>query len=218
MGDVAEWRRQRQEWVNASWAPYLEGSDSDDEESSNSEAEALNLDCVRSGQPVSATAEARTGQDRENPSADGSDHAPVKGELRPWVAEGERVMVCIGFEVVPTRHGKKVYLYWREKKGSPSLVQFFPHYENYPVASKAVENYIVAMGHRPERLDRLSFRRLIGLKARVYIETVRPTYSTGALKGREKPEATHYSKVSEILGPLGHVDADSLRELRGKGL
>jgi hypothetical protein len=93
------------------------------------------------------------------------------------------------------------------------LEQFFPHYEKYPVNSKAVENYIVAMGQRPKRLDRLSLRALVGLKAVVYVETVKPTYGNGSLKGRQKPDATHYSKVSEILRPLGRVDAQTLREL-----
>jgi hypothetical protein len=125
-------------------------------------------------------------------------------------------MVCIGYKLQKTRFGDKDYLRWRESNGSPVLEQFFTHYEKYPVNSKAVENYLVAMDKRPDRLDRLSWRKFIGLKAVVYVETVKPIYANGALRGRSKPEVTHYSKVAEILKPLGYVDANTLRELREK--
>jgi len=144
--------------------------------------------------------------------------AAIDGELRPLVTEGERVMVCIDYKLVTTRFGKKDYLYWREERNSPIFEQFFRHYEKYPVNSKAVENYLVATEERPMRLDRMTFRVFIGLKAEVYVETVKPAYQTGALKGREKPETTHYSKVSEILRKLGRVDAHTLKELRRKVL
>jgi hypothetical protein len=142
------------------------------------------------------------------------DDADVEGKLRPLTSEGDRIMVCIGHAVVQTHFGKKVYLFWREAHDTPLLEQFFPHYEKYPVNSKAVENYIVAMGQRPRRLDRMSFRVFAGLRAVVYVETVKPSYGSGSLRGRLKPEATHYSKVSEILKPLGYVDEQTLAELR----
>lgn len=143
-----------------------------------------------------------------------ADDVEIEGNLRPLTLEGEQIMVCIDYLVRQTRFGKKDYLRWREEKHGPVLEQFFPRYERYPVNSKAVQNFIIAMGKRPKRLDRLSLRALVGLRALVYVETVKPTYNDGALKGRQKPEATFYSKVSEILRPLGFVDAQTLQELR----
>ena len=55
---------------------------------------------------------------------------------------------------------------------------------------------------------------MVGLRAVVFVETVKPVYGSGSLKGRQKPEATFYSKVSEILRPIDYVDAEMLSELR----
>ena len=213
-----EWRRQRQEWVEASWASHANGPGSDEEEKVDSQESDGGIEGVGSFQGDSTKAGTTAGRSRENAPEGGAEGAPVTGDLAPLVAEGESVMVCIGYALVKTRHGRKDYLHWRETIGSPVLNQFFSHYDRYPVRSKAVENYIVAMGERPIRLDRISFSGFIGLKATVYVETVKPTYPTGALKGRPKPDAMHYSKVSEILAPLGHVDANTLRKLRGLSL
>jgi hypothetical protein len=197
-GNIEEWRRRRQEWVNESWAPYLNGS--------------AHVNEVVHDNSVEPDGD----RGREDKDETATDEGEIEGKLRPLVPEGERVMVCVDYKVVSTRFGKKDYLYWREERSSPILEQFFVHYEKYPVNSKAVENYLLAVGERPKRLDRISFRGFIGLKAEVFIETVKPTYATGALKGRPKPEALHYSKVSEILRSLNYVDANTLRELRGE--
>jgi hypothetical protein len=167
-------------------------------------------------EPVNA--ETTAGRNPDNATGEGAEDGAVIGELRPLFAEGECKMVCIRYALIKTRYGLKDYLDWREAIGAPVLQQFFPHYDKYPINSKVVENYLAAMGERPKRLDRFSFQAFIGLQATVYVETVKPVYTEGALKGRPKPEATHYSKASQILRPLGHVDADSLRERRGESL
>jgi len=138
----------------------------------------------------------------------------VEGELPPLVDEGLRVMVCIDYEVRPTRHDPKDYLKWFDEDAGYLFHQFFHHYEKYPVGSKAVRNYIVAMKERPKRLDRMSLRKLVCLRAEVFVETVRPEYSLGALKRQPMPESMHYSKVAEIIRPLGWVDTNTLNQLR----
>ena len=130
----------------------------------------------------------------------------VEGQLRPLSEEGPRVMVCFRHAKVKTRHGPKEYLYWRDENSSLVLEQFFPCYEKFPLGSKAVRNYLAGMGTRPKRLDRVSLKALVGLRAEVFVETVKPEYTTGTLKGQPMPEALHYSKVAEILRPLGRVD------------
>jgi hypothetical protein len=197
-GDVFAWGQQWQQYVHKSWKPSLDES--------SGVNEVAHEDCV--------PGDGEVGQEQNGEET--TDGAEVEGKLRPLIPEGERIMVCIEYKLVQTRYGNKDYLYWREENSSPILEQFFPHYEKYPVNSKAIENYLIATGERPKRLDRMSFRRLLGLRAEVYVETVKPTYANGALKGRIKPEAMHYSKVSEILRPLGQVDANTLRELRWK--
>jgi hypothetical protein len=197
-GDSAEWQRQCQQYVNATWAPYSNGADSVNE--------------IAHDKPEKTDGDGQ----REETCEEITDEAEIEGRLRPLLTEGERLMVCIRYELKETRFGQKVYLYWREVNGLTVLEQFFPHYDKYPVNSKAAENYRIAMGRQPNRFDRMSWRKLVGLKAEVYVETVKPTYAKGALKGREKPEAMHYSKVAEIFKPLGYVDANTLRELEGK--
>lgn len=152
-------------------------------------------------------------RDQDNPAheqEDSEDFAEVDGELRPLVQEGQKIMVCIRYEIRPTRFESKDYLYWRDEETGLVLPQFFRHYDKYPVNSKAVKNYVVALGVRPKRLDRISLRKLIGLRARVFVETVRPAYSSGALKGQPMPESLSYSKVAEIMEPLGRVDLTTL--------
>jgi hypothetical protein len=75
---------------------------------------------------------------------------------------------------------------------------------------------VTVFGVRPKRLDRITLRSLIGLRAEVYVETVKPTFSVGALKGTPKPEPHHYSKVSEILRPINRLMPDTLRQLQEK--
>jgi hypothetical protein len=189
-GDVLEWREQVQRYVSDSWGQYL---------------------------AVATDQNSPVPDDLADVSLDDGE-SEIEGKLRALIAEREHIMVCIGHRVVKTRFEIKDYLFWRETKDGPVLEQFFRHYEIYPVQSKAVQNYIVAIGSRPKRLDRFSFRVFIGLKAEVYVETVKPCYSTGALKGRPKPAVTHYSKVSEIFCPLGYVDAQTIKDLRGDAL
>lgn len=140
----------------------------------------------------------------------------VEGDLPPLLQEGPRVMICIKCEVRQTRHGVKDYLYWCDEDSSFVLPQFFRHYKKYPLGSKAVRNCIAAMGVRPKRLDRISLRSLIGLRAEVFVETVRPSYNEGALKGKPMPENLHYSKVAEILRPLSRLDPNTQTQLRKK--
>jgi len=140
----------------------------------------------------------------------------VEGELPPLVQEGSRIMVCVRYEYRKTRYEAKDYLYWIDEETGQPFTQYVNHPDKYKMGGRAVRNYIVAMGERPKRLDRISLRNLIGLRAEVYVETVKPEYSVGRLKGRPMPESMHYSKVSEILRPLGRVDSETLKQLRNK--
>jgi len=152
--------------------------------------------------------------DHRSYEEDSGEISEVEGELPPLVDEGLRVMVCIDYEVRPTRHGPKDYLKWIDEDTGQSFQQFFRHYGTYPVGSKAVRNYITAMDKRPQRLNRMSLRTLIGLRAEVFVETVRPEYSSVALKGQTMPVNLHYSKIAEIIRPLERVDPDTLTQLR----
>jgi hypothetical protein len=144
------------------------------------------------------------------------DSVEVEGEFIPCVPEGLRTMVCFDFERRQTRFGVKEYLFWIDEKDFLVLQQYFAYQKKYSVHSKAVSNYVTVFGVRPKRLDRINLGSLVGLRAEVYVETVKPTFSVGALKGTPKPEPHHYSKVSEILRPLGRLSADSLRQLQEK--
>ena len=134
----------------------------------------------------------------------------VEGELQQLAPEGRRVMVCIGYKIQPTRFGPKDYLYWRDEETGLVLPQYFRHYEKYPVGSKAVKTFIAALGARPKRIDRMSLRKLVGLRAKVFVETVRPAYDRGAIKGEPMAESLSYSKVSQLLEPLDRVDLPTL--------
>jgi len=159
----------------------------------------------------------RNGGDRNDHhdlGEDSSEGSEIEGELPPLVQEGRRIMVCIDYEVRPTRHGPKDYLKWFDEDIDHLFYQFFHHYDKYPVGSKAVRNYIAAMKERPKRLDRMSLRNLIGLRAEVYVETVKPEFNIGALKGQPMPVNLHYSKVAEIIRRLERVNTDTLNQLR----
>ena len=140
----------------------------------------------------------------------------VEGELPPLIQEGLRIMVCIGYEIRPTRFGPKDYLIWFDEETGQSFTQYVNHPDKYKPGGKAVRNYIVAMGKRPQRLERMSLRNIIGLRAEVEVEPAKPKYNLGALKGQPMPETMHYSKVSEILRRLGRVDSETLKQLRNK--
>jgi len=155
-----------------------------------------------------------SGDSNDHHEEDTGEVSEVEGDLPPLVDEGSRVMVCIEYKLMETRHGLKVYLKWFDENTNQLLHQFFHHYDKYPVGSKAVRNYIAAMEKRPMRLDRMSLRNLVGLRAEVFVETVKPEYGLGALKGKPMPESLHYSKVAEIHRPLGRVDLDTLNQLR----
>lgn len=138
----------------------------------------------------------------------------VEGALPPLIAEGPRTMVCFEHAFYKMRFGDKDVLFWSDEGSGTVLVQYFAHYKKYPIGSKAVQNYIVAQGMRPQRLDRINLRHLVGLRAEVQVENVKPTYNEGALKGQPLPEPLWYSKVSHILRPLGHVDQQTLHHLK----
>jgi len=150
----------------------------------------------------------------EDSGADSGEVSEVVGELPPLVDEGQRVLVCINYELRQTRYGLKDYLKWIDEVTGCLFHQFFRHYDKYPVNSKAVLTYIAAMGLGPKRLDRMSLRHLVGLRAEVYVETVTRTFSTGALKGKPRHEGLNYSKVAEFLRPLGWVDPNTLKQMR----
>jgi len=152
--------------------------------------------------------------DHHDLGEDSSEGSEIEGELPPLVQEGRRIMVCINYELRQTRYGFKDYLKWIDEDTGLLLHQFFHHYDKYPVGSKAVKNYIAAMDKRPKRLDRISLRKLVGLRAEVFVETVRPTFIEGGLQGEAMPETLNYSKVAQILRPLGRVDTDTLNQLR----
>jgi len=155
----------------------------------------------------------------ENKVEDSSESSEVEGELPPLVPEGLKIMVCIDYELRQTRYGPKDYLYWIDEDTGETFIQYFNHPDKYRYKkrSKAVRNYIVAMRERPKRLDRISLRHLIGINAEVEVVTVKPKYRVGAtLKGQTMPECMHYSRVSEVLRPLGRVDTDTLNQLRKK--
>jgi len=145
---------------------------------------------------------------------EGSDYCEQEGELPPLVDEGQRIMVCTAYKLQPSqRHGPKYTLSWIHEGELFLLNQFFQAYARWPIRSKALRNWVTGMGMRPGRLDRLTLRSLVGLRAEVFIETVKPTFEEGPLKGRTKPPIHFYSKVSEILNPVGRVDKATLTEL-----
>jgi len=154
------------------------------------------------------------GDQNDHYEEDTGNDSEIEGELPPLVDEGRRVMVCIDYELRQTRFASKDYLKWIDEDTGLLLHQYFHHYNKYPVGSKAVLNYTVGMGAKPKRWDRMSLRSLVGLRAVVYVETVVRTYGTGALKGKPMHDSLNYSKVAEIMSPLGRVDTKTLSQLR----
>jgi len=138
----------------------------------------------------------------------------VIGEIPPLAEPGPRTMVCFHYEPRNIRWGPKDYLFWFDEETGEVIKQFFEHYEKYPIGSRAVENYIVALPQRPTKLDAINLKDLVGIRAEVYVETVIPTYELGALKGKPKPRNLHYSKVSEILKSHGKVSEEDLVKIR----
>jgi len=138
----------------------------------------------------------------------------IIGAIPPLTESGPRTMICFRHEPRDTQWGKKDYLYWCDEETGEILEQFFEHYEKYPRGSRAVENYIVVLPKRPEKLDGINLKDLVGIRAEVYVETVIPTYELGALKGEPKPRNLHYSKVSEILKSYGKVSGEDLLKIR----
>jgi len=133
----------------------------------------------------------------------------VKGELRPLVKKGPRVMICVDYEIIPTRFGPKDVLHWCEENIGLELPQFFNHEDPYPVRSKAVRNYFVALQRRPNPQDQIDLWEIVGLRAKVSVQTVKKTS-----KGKLKPKIFHESKVDEILRPIGRVNVDLLQTLK----
>jgi len=211
--DIEAWRAQWREYVEASWEGVSEAMVSSREEV---KAEIERKPIWNNG--GSGDHNKLPPQQPKDPSdhafEDPGDVSDVDGELPPLVGEGLREMICIDYETRQTRYALKDYLKWIDEYTGHLFHQFFHHYDKYPVGSKAVRNYIAAMEKRPKRLDRMSLRNLVGLRAEVFVETVRPVFNIGALKGQPMPENLHYSKVAEIHRPLGRVDTNTLNQLR----
>jgi len=211
--DIEAWRAQRQEYVDASWDEVSEEIDSS-REGVKAEIEREPFWINGGSSNHNKIPPQQTKDFSDDAHEDPGDVSNVDGELPPLVGKGQRVMVCIDYELRQTRYALKDYLKWIDENTGHLFHQFFHHSDKYPVGSKAVRNYIVAMGERPKRLDRMSLRKLVGLRAEVFVETVKPEYSLGALKGQTMPESMHYSKVAEIICPLGRVDTNTLNQLR----
>lgn len=212
-GNIEEWRQQRKNYVDASW-DIVEGGKTPSLEDVGAEIKGKSL---RNNEDTNGYQETNSQQiinPPEHEVEDSSDLINVQGDLPPLVDEGLRVMVCIDYELRQTRFALKDYLKWIDEDTGHLFHQFFPHYDKYPIGSKAVRNYIVAMGERPKRLDRMNLRKLVGRRAEVFVETVKPEYGLGVLKGQPMPESMHYSKVAEIIHSLGRVELDTLNQLR----
>ena len=151
----------------------------------------------------------------------------INGRFRHLIDEGVREMVCFDYELRPTRFKLKHYLFWadalelgggqslEEENSWVVLEQFFAHHEKYSSECKAVKNYVAAQGERPKRLDRFSLRSLVGLRAIVCVETVAGRYSSGMLATENaKSACNNYSKVSEIIKPVGRVASEMIKALK----
>lgn len=159
------------------------------------------------------TTSGTNGKDTEE-LIEGSDYCEQEGELPPLVEEGPRMLVCTAYKLQPSqRHGPKYTLSWIHEGELVLLRQFFEAYARWPIRSKCLRNWVTGMGIRPGRRDRLTLRSLVGLRAEVFVETVRPTFEEGPLNGRTKPAIHFYSKVSEILNPIDWLDNAMLKEL-----
>jgi len=212
--EVSDWAETRAK-IEAECKAVAEALRKEKIDKSDKQKTPLNFhDCPETHSEIEGESYPTNGDRNDHHEENTGEVSEVEGELPPLVDEGLRVMVCIDYEVRPTRHDPKDYLKWFDEDSGHLFHQYFHHYDKYPVGSKAVRNYIVAMKERPKRLDRMSLRKLVGLRAEVFVETVKPEYSLGALKGQPMPESMHYSKVAEIIRPLGRVNLDTLNQLR----
>jgi hypothetical protein len=196
------------------------------DEANDSAADEFSIRAIHKNEPPSPcdSGDAQTNTPEFAGSAiDEEGSTEIEGQVRPLIAEGKYVMTCCDHALRATRYKTadgsnelKDYLSWATEDASLLLDQFFPHPKKYTPNCKAVKNYITAMGFKPKRLGRLKLSSLKGLRALVFVETVKPKFTEGALKGTIRHEAHYYSKVSEILEPYGFVDSKTLKELRNK--
>jgi hypothetical protein len=132
----------------------------------------------------------------------------VSGEQRPLLPEGVRTMTCIAInENVQTRFRAKDYLQWQDEQTGETLTQYFNCPEKtYSHESKAGQNYMIGLSKEREEMDelkRIRLSELVGLRAEVTVEVVCPKYKKGPLAGKSKRKSVHYSKVGDIVRPLG---------------
>jgi hypothetical protein len=152
----------------------------------------------------------------------------IAGRFRQLVEEGLYELVCFDYQLLPpTRFNRKHCLYWapaldlgggqslEEEESWLALEQFFNYREKYTANCKPVKNYLAALGKRPKRLDRFSLQSLVGLRAIVSVETVKGKYSSGVLaEARAESPSNSYSKVSEIVEPVGRVASAMIEALK----
>jgi hypothetical protein len=128
----------------------------------------------------------------------------VHGRRRDLIEEGVRIMTCIKLKPeLQTRFKKKDFLVWKDEKTGKLFDQYFNHpEEGYSMSHKAVENFMVATGTRSREIRWVDLGKLVGLRAKVTVETVRPKHAKGPLKGKVKDDIFHYSKVGDIIEPI----------------
>jgi hypothetical protein len=128
----------------------------------------------------------------------------VVGKVRPLMPPGLRIMTCIGCEPArKTKWGLKCYLFWSDEDTGEILEQYFNRGEKeVSLHGKAAEVFMIALNLRAGQFKHVDLRKVVGLKAQVTVETVRPTYRTGALKGKPKPVNFEYSKIGQIVEPM----------------
>ena len=127
----------------------------------------------------------------------------VQGSKPPLLPEGARRMICTDSRIVETRFGRKMYLDWYDPHSKQTLNQYFPFPENSPSPnSNCVQTFSLAMNRTVKDGEEIDFGELIGLEAKVQVETVIPKYTKGALAQAPKARLFHYSKVSELLQPI----------------
>jgi len=128
----------------------------------------------------------------------------VHGRRRDLIQEGVRIMTCIKCKAeLKTRFKKKDFLVWKDEETGKRFDQYFNHPEDgYSMNHKAVQNFMVATGKRFREVKWVNLAELVGVRAYVAVETVRPKYTKGPQKGRFKPENFHYSKVGDVVEPI----------------
>ena len=125
----------------------------------------------------------------------------VQGSKPPLLPEGPLIMICTNSRIVDAgRFGRKIHLDWYDPDTKQTLSQYFPFPTNSSSSnSKIVQTFELAMNRTVTDGEEINFAELIGLKAKVQVETVIPIYTKGALAGTPKATLFHYSKVSELL-------------------